>query len=249
MLALPFEKVPWRLTPFEEIVTVIPFGRPAQLIIKDPDEYEGSERVERSIVAHLDLAFHILENLVHRHVTGTFDDRLNAAVAGDFSEFAERIEFRELRLVIRIRDGARAEAVAERDADVIFRKDFANFAEMRIKEIFLLVHHAPARENGTAAGNDARGARERERHVIEQKSRVNGEIIDALFRLFDERIAEHFPGEIVGDAVHLFERLVDRHGSDRHGTVAQNPFAGLVDVLPRRKIHHGVRAETHGPDH
>ena len=39
MLALPFEKVPWRLTPFEEIVTVIPFGRPAQLIIKDPDEY------------------------------------------------------------------------------------------------------------------------------------------------------------------------------------------------------------------
>ena len=78
---------------------------------------------------------------------------------------------------------------------------------------------------------------------------MDGEIIDALFGLFDQRVAIDFPGEIFGDAVHLFQRLVDRHGADRYGAVAQDPFAGVVDVAAGGQVHDVVRTPAGGPDH
>jgi hypothetical protein len=56
-----------------------------------------------------------------------------------------------------------------------------------------------------------------QRHVGEAHAGVDGEVVDALLALLDQRVAEDFPVELDGIAVDLLERLIDRHGADRHG--------------------------------
>ena len=92
-------------------------------------------------------------------------------------------------------------------------------------------------------GDAARG----QRHVLEQHAGVNREVVDALLRLLDERVAIDLPREVLGHATHLLQRLVDRHSADRHRRVADDPLARLVDVPAGRQVHHGVRAPERGP--
>ena len=88
-----------------------------------------------------------------------------------------------------------------------------------------------------------------ERNEAQQHARVDGEIIHALLCLFDQRVAINFPGEFLGLAADFFERLINRHGADGHGRIAQNPFARGVDVLAGGQIHDGVRAPLGRPTH
>ena len=88
-----------------------------------------------------------------------------------------------------------------------------------------------------------------ERNEAQQHAGVNGEIIHALLGLFDERVAVNFPGEFLGLAADFFERLINRHGADGHGRIAQNPFARGVNVFAGGEIHDGVRAPFGGPAH
>ena len=78
---------------------------------------------------------------------------------------------------------------------------------------------------------------------------MDGEVIDPLLRLFDEGVAINFPGQFFGAAADFLERLINRHGADRHGRVANDPFARGVNVLAGGKIHHGVGAPFRGPTH
>ena len=88
-----------------------------------------------------------------------------------------------------------------------------------------------------------------ERDEPQQHAGVDGEIIHPLLRLFDEGVAVNFPGEFLGLAADLFQRLINRHGADGHGRVAENPFARGVDVLAGGQVHDGVRAPLGGPAH
>jgi hypothetical protein len=88
-----------------------------------------------------------------------------------------------------------------------------------------------------------------QRHVAQQHAGVDGEVVDALFGLFDQRVAEDFPGQVFGLAVDLFQRLIDRHGADGDRAVADDPFAGFVDVLAGGQVHHGVAAPADRPGH
>ena len=72
-------------------------------------------------------------------------------------------------------------------------------------------------------------------HVAQQHAGVDGEVVDALLGLLDERVAVDLPGQILGPAADLLERLVDRHRADRHRRVAEDPLARLVDVLARSR--------------
>ena len=101
----------------------------------------------------------------------------------------------------------------------------------------------------TAARNDARHAVRGERHETQQHAGMNGEIIHALLGLFDERVAENFPGEVLGLAADFFERLINRHGANRHGRISQNPFARRVNIFAGGQIHDRVRAPLGRPAH
>ena len=77
---------------------------------------------------------------------------------------------------------------------------------------------------------------------------MNGEVVHALFRLLQQRVAEGFPGEVFGNAVHLLQRLINRDGANRYRAVTQDPFAGFVNIAASGEIHYRVRAPARGPD-
>jgi len=99
------------------------------------------------------------------------------------------------------------------------------------------------------ARHDAGDAVGGQRHVSEPHSGVDREIVDALLALLDEGVLVALPVELDRVAVDLFQRLVDRHGADRHRRIADDPFARVVDVAAGREVHHGVGAPADRPHH
>ena len=85
--------------------------------------------------------------------------------------------------------------------------------------------------------------------VAEPHTGMDGEIVDALLALLDQRVLVALPVELDGIAVDLLQRLVDRHRADRDRRVADDPFARVVDVAAGREIHHGVGAPADRPHH
>ncbi len=108
---------------------------------------------------------------------------------------------------------------------------------------------APLRHDRAAARDDAGDAIGGERHVGQPHAGVDGEIVDALLALLDQRVLVAFPVELDGIAVHFLQRLVDRHRADRHRRIAQDPFARVVDVAAGGEIHHRVGAPADRPHH
>ncbi len=111
------------------------------------------------------------------------------------------------------------------------------------------MREAPFGHDASAAADDAGDALGGKRHVRQAHPGVDGEIVDALLGLFDQGVAENLPGQVFGDAADLFQRLIDRHGADRDGRIAHDPFAGVMNVAARAEVHHGVRAPADRPDH
>src|SRR5208283_3546385 len=124
----------------------------------------------------------------------------------------------------------------------------ADLVEAVVEEALLVVRQAPARHDRAAARDDAGDAPGGQRHVFQPHAGVDGEVVDALLGLLDQGVLEDLPVELVGVAVDLLQRLVDRHGADRHRRVAQDPAADVVDVAAGREVHHRVGAPTDRPD-
>src|SRR4051812_26696157 len=120
---------------------------------------------------------------------------------------------------------------------------------MGIEEAFLVMRQAPLGHDRAAARDDARDAVGGEVDVGQAHAGVDGKIVDALFALLDQRVLVELPGQLDGIAFALLQRLVDRYGADRDRRVAQNPFAGGVDVAAGGEVHHGVGAPADRPHH
>ena len=67
----------------------------------------------------------------------------------------KRFEFGELRFVAGVGDAAGAQAVAEREADVVLLEDFADVVEAFVEKILLVVVRHPLRQHRAAAADDA----------------------------------------------------------------------------------------------
>ena len=118
-----------------------------------------------------------------------------------------------------------------------------------VEEVLGVVGQAPLGHDRAAAGDDAGDALGGHRHVAQAHAGVHGEVVDALLALLDDGVAEDLPGQVFGDAVHLFQGLVDGHGADGHGAVADDPLAGVVDVFAGGEVHQGVAAPADRPHH
>ena len=184
---------------------------------------------------------------MHGDVARPFVHHLHVVLPGDLRQLALRLELGELRLVVRVGDRAGTQAVAERERHVVGAHDLADLAEVRVEEVLLVVREAPFRQDRSAARDDAGDAARGHRDVAQQHAGVHGEVVDALLALLEQRVAVDLPREILRAAADLLERLVDRHGADRHGGVPDDPLARLVDVLAGREIHDRVGAPERRP--
>src|SRR3546814_17139755 len=89
------------------------------------------------------------------------------------------VEFGELRFVVRVRDTAGAEAIAERECNIIGLHDLADFLEIIVEETLLVVSKAPFGHDGAAARYDAGNAIRRHLNIRQKHARMDGELIDA----------------------------------------------------------------------
>ena len=119
---------------------------------------------------------------------------------------------------------------------------------MRVQKIFAVMGEAPFGKDRAAARYDPGDPLRRQRNVRKPHAGMDGEIVDALLALLDERVAIDVPAQLLGNAADFLERLVDRHRSDRHRCIANDPFADGVDVPAGRKVHHRVGAPADRPD-
>ncbi len=78
---------------------------------------------------------------------------------------------------------------------------------------------------------------------------MNGEVVHTLLSLLNQRVAENFPGQVFSLAIDLFQGLVNRHCTNGHRAVAQNPFAGFMNMLASGQVHYRVATPTNGPGH
>ncbi len=120
---------------------------------------------------------------------------------------------------------------------------------MRVEEILFVMREAPLCHDRSATTHDTGHPRRGEGDKAQEHARVNREVIDALLRLFDERVAEDLPAKVFNPSVHFLKCLIDRHRSDRHRRVANNPLTSRVNVLPCREIHDRVAAPKCRPLH
>jgi hypothetical protein len=78
---------------------------------------------------------------------------------------------------------------------------------------------------------------------------VDREVINALLGLFDQRVAENFPGQFFRLARDFFQSLINRHCADGHGRVANDPLARGVDVFSRGEVHYRIGSPFRRPAH
>ena len=105
-------------------------------------------------------------------------------------------------------------SIADGKAHVIGGHDLANLVPVSVKEAFLVMCQAPFGHDAAAPGNDPGHASGGEGNKAQQDSRMDREIVDTLFSLFDQRIAIDFPREFFSFSGDFFQRLVDGNRAD-----------------------------------
>src|SRR2546421_11706116 len=88
---------------------------------------------------------------MHGDMARPLDHHLAVRLPRYASQFAERFEFGELSLVVGVGDGAGAQAVAQRERNVVGAHDLADGAEPRVEGALLVARQTPLRHEGAAA--------------------------------------------------------------------------------------------------
>ena len=204
--------------------------------------HERPERVEGRVIAPLALIELVELDAGHRNVAGPLDHHLHVASTRPAVELPERPEFGELRRIVAVVEAARAQAVAERERQVVVRRNVEDLVKVLVEEVLPAEGLHPPGHHAASSGDDARQAAARKLDVGQEEPSVDRHVVDARPGLVLQDVPEDLPGERERIAACALERFVKRHGADGHGRAAQDHLAGLADAPAGREVHHGVRA-------
>ena len=210
---------------------------------------QRAKGVERRFVAPFQFFVHILFDQLHRHMAGAFDHHLHIVLPGNLGELAQGFQLAQLGVVVGVVNRARTQAIAQAEGHIVGLHDLADFLKVGVEEVFLMVGQTPFGHDRAAPADNAGHALGSHRHIAQQHTSMDGEVIHALFGLLDQRVFEDFPGQVFGLAADFFQRLINRHRANRHRAVADDPLAGFMDVFAGGQIHDGVGAPADAPGH
>src|SRR5438270_5123352 len=189
--------------------------------------HEWAERVERGLVAVFDFLFDLLLDLVHGDVAGTFDHDLDIFLPCFLCQFAQGLEFGELRFVAGVGYATGAQAIPEGEAYVIFFENFDDVVEALVEKILFVVIRHPLRQDGSSAADDTGNALGDQRQILDQHTSVNGHVIHALRGLLLNDFQHHF-GVQVFDSFYPRDSFVDWHSPNGNWRMPQDCLADLV---------------------
>ena len=207
------------------------------------------QRIKRCFIAALQLLVHIFLDELHRHMPWTFDHALHVMLPGDSGQLTKGFQLTELRCIVGVGDRTGTQAITQRKGHIIGLHDLADIVEVGIKEVFLMMCQAPFGHNGAATRHYSGHPFSRHRHITQQHSSMNGEVVHALLGLLNQGIAKNFPRQVLGDSIYFLQRLIDGDRTDGHRGVADDPLTGLVNIFTRGQIHHRIRAPANTPGH
>ena len=117
---------------------------------------------------------------------------------------------------------------------IVLRQYIADIIKMLVQETFAVVHQTPFAHNTSAAAHDAAQTLVGQVYVVAADTSVYGEVVYALFALFNQGVAVELPREVFHSAVHFLQCLINGNRTYGNRTVADNPFAGFVDIFSGR---------------
>src|SRR5689334_12754548 len=213
--------------------------------------YERSKCVERRLITDFLHPFHVHLDLMHRDMSGSFDHHLNVPRPRPSGELTQSIELGELRAITGVGDAAGTQTVAERDSNVVIAEDVEHVVESLVERILFPVRHHPYGVQRTTAADDAGDAPVDEWQVLDQDSRMERHVVNALLRLVLDHVEQVVGGELLQLLVPLaigatLDRLVDGNSADWHRRVRDYSTANPVDVSACRQIHYRVGAVLDG---
>src|SRR3989449_2485468 len=203
--------------------------------------YQRSEGIERRLVAQLHFLLHLELDLIHRDVPRAFDHHLDVVLPGFLGQLAQNLQLGELRFVAGVGQAAGAQAVAQREADVILLEDLADLVEVLVQEILLLVGAHPLRHQRATAADDPGDAVAHQRHKLAQHPGVDGHVVHALLGLLFDYLEHQLRRQVLG-APDAHDGLVDGHRADGHGGGRDDALADAGDVAAGGEVHHRVGA-------
>mmetsp|Transcript_3584 Transcript_3584/g.10121 ORF Transcript_3584/g.10121 Transcript_3584/m.10121 type:complete len:529 (-) Transcript_3584:53-1639(-) len=202
---------------------------------------EGPQGVEGRLVAPLELVGHVLGYLVHWDVAWPLVHDLDILLPGSGRELALDRELSKLGVVVRISDTAWPEPIPDRDRDVVLPADVKDVIPVLVRKVLLVVHQRKFGVDRSPPRHDSSHPVRGVGYEAKQDPGVDGEVVHALFSLLDEGLPEELPGDFHGVTSSFLEGLVDGDRAHRNRRVPHDPLPRLVDVLPRREVHEGVR--------
>ena len=155
--------------------------------------YDGTEGVERCLVALLQLSLHVFTNLVHGHMSGALDKCLYILIPRACDEFAHGVEFGKLGSIVRVGCTSRSQSVAQRQGHIILSHNVADIIEVLVQETLLIVQQAPLAHDATTTTYYAAQSAIGQMNIVATYAGMDGEIIHTLLALLYERVAIHLP--------------------------------------------------------
>ncbi len=198
------------------------------------------QNVKRCFMAQFALQLHVAFDLIERHVSRAFDHDLHIFFPGAQRQFAQHLQFAQLRFVAGIGQASRAQRIAQRKRYVVAAADVENLVVRRIKRIFAVIVHHPRRHQRTAPADDTHFPLGDFGHGFKQETRMNREIAHALLRLALEHFKHFVDRQVLDLVTHIVQNLVDGHRADGNFRIGDDGFANLVEVAAGRKVHRRI---------
>ena len=142
--------------------------------------HQRAEDIKRCAVADFLLDFHIVLNLIERHVAGAFDHDLAALVPGALGQLAQRPQLGDLAGVGGVGDAAGTQPVAQRKTHIVLPHNVAQVVEQIEHRVLLVVGGHPLGQQRPAAADDAADAVFQQRQMLPEQPGVNREKVHAL---------------------------------------------------------------------
>ena len=93
---------------------------------------DRAEGVEWCLVAFLQLALHVLANLLHGHMTRALDEGLHVLIPSTSNQLAHGVKLGKLGGIVGVGRTARAQTIAQRQGNIVLGNDIADIIKMLI---------------------------------------------------------------------------------------------------------------------
>ena len=178
-------------------------------------------------------------------MAGAFDHALHAALKGVLGKLAQVDDFFPLGSIARVHASAGAQAIAQRQGDVVGAADVEQAVEIFQQRIFAVVFEHPAGKHGAAARNNAQHAVVFDGHFCAAlgKAAVNGDKVHALLGLFGDFVKQGIGlhgGDVLLRVQNLLAHGIEGHGSEGQGAGLEHAQAQRVQIARNGKIHHRI---------